>query len=72
MRPTNGGFMDFTITLSRDERFTIMRGIWDQEYKINSELSELYGMDSEFAKLDIAKLEEKRKQLRILAIKIEG
>lgn len=64
--------MDFTITLSRDERFTIMRGIWDQEYKINSELSELYGMDSEFAKLDIAKLEEKRKQLRILAIKIEG
>jgi hypothetical protein len=72
MRPTNGGFMDFTITLSRDERFTIMRGIWDQEYKINSELSELYGMDSEFAKLDILKLEEKRKQLRILAIKIEG
>jgi hypothetical protein len=64
--------MDFTITLSREERFTLMRGIWDQEYKINSELSELYGMDSEFAKLDILKLEEKRKQLRILALKIEG
>ena len=64
--------MDFTITLSRDERYTLMRGIWDQEYKINTELSELYGMDSEFAKLDITKLEEKRKQLRILAIKIEG
>jgi hypothetical protein len=64
--------MDFTITLSRDERYTLIRGIWDQEYKINTELSELYGMDSEFAKLDITKLEEKRKQLRILAIKIEG
>jgi len=64
--------MEFTITLSRDERYTLMRGIWDPEYKINTELSELYGMDSEFAKPDNANLEEKRKQLRILAIKIDG
>lgn len=64
--------MKFTIELSRDERYSLIRGIWDQEFKINSELSELAGIDSQWAKDEILVLEDKRKQLRILAIKIEG
>jgi hypothetical protein len=64
--------MKFTIELSRDERYSLIRGIWDQEFKINCELSELAGIDSQWAKDEIIVLEDKRKQLRILAIKIEG
>jgi hypothetical protein len=64
--------MKFTIELSRDERFSLIRGIWDQEFKINCDISELYGMESQWAKDEITVLEDKRKQLRILAIKIEG
>jgi hypothetical protein len=64
--------MDFTLTLNRDERFILIRGIWDQEFKINCDISELYGIDSQWAKDEITVLENKRKQLRILAIRIEG
>lgn len=64
--------MKFTIELSRDERYSLMRGIWDQEFKINCDISELFAIDSQWAKDEIAVLEDKRKQLRILAIKIEG
>jgi hypothetical protein len=64
--------MKFTIELSRDERYSLMRGIWDQEFKINCDISELSAIDSQWAKDEIIILEEKRKQLRILAIKIEG
>jgi hypothetical protein len=64
--------MKFTIELSRDERFSLIRGIWDQEFKINCDISELYDIESQWAKDEITVLENKRKQLRILAIKIEG
>lgn len=64
--------MKFTIELSRDERYALLKGLWDQEFRINTKLSELYGMDSEYAKIDILKLEEKRKFLRVLQIKLEG
>jgi hypothetical protein len=64
--------MKFTIELNRDERYSLIRGIWDQEFKINCELSELSAIDSQWAKDEIAVLENKRKQLRILALKIEG
>jgi hypothetical protein len=64
--------MKFTIELSRDERLSLMRGIWDQEFKINCDISELYDIESQWAKDEITVLENKRKQLRILAIKIEG
>jgi len=64
--------MKFTIELSRDERHSLIRGILEQESNINCELSELAGIDLQWAKDEIIILEEKRKQLRILAIKIEG
>jgi hypothetical protein len=64
--------MKFTIELSKDERRSLIRGILDQEFNINCEISELAGIDLQWAKDEIIVLEEKRKQLRILAIKIEG
>ena len=64
--------MKFTIELSRDERYALLKGLWDQELKINIDLSELYAMNSEYTKIDILKLEEKRKFLRALQIKLEG
>lgn len=64
--------MDFTINLSRDERYTLIRGVWDQEYKLKSELTELAGYDQPWAQDERAKVEDKIKQLRILALKIEG
>lgn len=62
----------FNITLTAEERMMIIRGIWAQEFKINSDIADLSAIDSVWAKDDIAKLERKRNELRALAIRIEG
>jgi hypothetical protein len=72
MRPTNGGFMDFTITLSRDERWALLEAISNKSFKINSEIAELAELNSEWTADPILVLEDKLRQLKILAIKIEG
>jgi len=63
-------FIDFSLT--RDERLTLLKGLWDQQYKINLDISELTSLGSDWTKDELIKLEEKRKQLYKLQIKLEG
>ena len=65
-------YVEHNFSLNRSERLTILRGVWDQEYKLKSELTELAGYDEQWAKDERAKIEDKLKQLRILSLKIEG
>ena len=63
-------FIDFSLT--RDERLTLLKGLWDQQYKINSDITELKEIGTDWTKDELIKLEEKRKQLYKLQIKLEG
>jgi len=72
MRPTNGGNMQFTIELNRDERWALLEAISNKSFKISSEIAELSELDSEWTADPILVLEDKLRQLKILAIKIEG
>jgi hypothetical protein len=64
--------MEFKIILTREERLTLMRGIWDQQYKINSDIAELTSIGSDWTKDELIKLEDKKVQLYKLQIKLEG
>ncbi len=64
--------MEFKITLSRDERLTLLKGIWDQQYKINSDIAELEALGSDWTKDEIIKLKGKFEELYKLQIKLEG
>jgi hypothetical protein len=64
--------MEFKITLSRDERLRLLKGLWDQQYKVNSDITELQSIDADWAKDELIKYEEKRKELYKLQIKLEG
>ena len=63
-------FIDFSLT--RDERLTLLKGLWDQQYKINADITELKEIGTDWTKDELIKLEEKRKQLYKLQIKLEG
>ena len=63
-------FIDFSLT--RDERLTLLKGLWDQQYKINSDIAELRGIDADWAKDELIKFEDKKAQLYKLQIKLEG
>jgi hypothetical protein len=64
--------MEFKITLSRDERLRLLKGLWDQQYKVNSDITELQSIDADWARDELIKYEEKRKELYKLQIKLEG
>jgi hypothetical protein len=64
--------MQFTIELSREERHLLLRGVWAQQDNINCEITELNAIDKQWAKDEAIILEDKIRQLKILAIKIEG
>jgi hypothetical protein len=64
--------MEFKITLSRDERLTLLKGLWDQQYKVNSDITELQSIDADWARDELIKYEDKRKELYKLQIKLEG
>ena len=64
--------MDFTITLSRDERWALLDAISNKSFKISSDIAELTELASDWTADPILVLENKLRQLKILAIKIEG
>ena len=64
--------MEFKITLSREERLVLLRGIWDQQYKIKADIVELEALGSDWTKDEIIKLKGKFEELYILQIKLEG
>jgi uncharacterized lipoprotein len=64
--------MEFKIILSREERLTLLKGLWDQQYKVNSDITELQSIEADWAKDELIKYEEKRKELYKLQIKLEG
>jgi hypothetical protein len=65
--------MDFTITLSRDERWALLEAISNKSFKISSDIAELAEYKGqEWTVSPIAVMEDKLRQLKILAIKIEG
>ena len=64
--------MEFKITLSREERLTLLKGLWDQQYKVNSDITELQSIDADWARDELIKYEDKRKELYKLQIKLEG
>jgi hypothetical protein len=64
--------MEFKITLSRDERLRLLKGLWDQQYKVNSDITELQSIDADWARDELIKYEDKRKELYKLQIKLEG
>jgi hypothetical protein len=64
--------MEFKITLSREERLRLLKGLWDQQYKVNSDITELQSIDADWARDELIKYEDKRKELYKLQIKLEG
>jgi hypothetical protein len=64
--------MEFKITLSREERLILLKGIWDQQFKINSDIAELEALGSDWTKDEIIKLKGKFGELYTLQIKLEG
>ena len=65
--------MQFTIELSRDERWALLGAIQAKSWKINSDIDELKELFGDNRPVDqITFLEEADRQLKILAIKIEG
>jgi hypothetical protein len=64
--------MEFKITLSREERLVLLKGIWDQQFKINVDIAELVAVGSDWTKDEIIKLKGKYEELYKLQIKLEG
>jgi hypothetical protein len=65
--------MDFKIELNRDERWALLDAISNNSFKISSDIAELADFKGqEWTIAPIAVLEDKLRQLKILAIKIEG
>jgi hypothetical protein len=65
--------MDFKIELSRDERWALLEAISNKSFKISSDIAELAEYKGqEWTVAPITVLEDKLRQLKILAIKIEG
>ncbi len=64
--------MEFNFKLSREERLILLKGIWDQQYKINLDISELEALGSDWTKDEIIKLKGKFEELYKLQIKLEG
>jgi len=64
--------MDFNITLSRDERWTLLNSIHEKQFQLNSEIADIAPIKEQWAQDEILKMEDKIRQLKILAIKIEG
>jgi hypothetical protein len=64
--------LEFNFKLSRAERLTLLKGLWDQQYKINSDITELQSIDADWAKDELIKYEDKKAQLYKLQIKLEG
>jgi hypothetical protein len=64
--------MELKITLSREERLILLRGIWDQQFKINVDIAELVALGSDWTQYEIIKLKAKFEELYKLQIKLEG
>jgi hypothetical protein len=64
--------MKFTIELSRDERWALLGAIQAKSWKIHSDIEELEELASDWTADQIALLKDADRQLKILAIKIEG
>ena len=64
--------LEFNFKLSRSERLALLKGLWDQQYKINSDIAELRSIDADWAKDELIKYEDKKAQLYKLQIKLEG
>lgn len=64
--------MEFKITLSRDERLLLLKGIWDRQFKIKSDITELEQLGSDWVHDEIIKLKGKYEELYNLQIKLEG
>ena len=64
--------MEFKITLTRDERLLLLKGIWDRQFKIKADIAELESMDSFWVEDEIIKLKGKYEELYNLQIKLEG
>jgi hypothetical protein len=63
-------YIDFSLT--RDERLTLLKGLWDQQAKIKADISELEALGSDWTKDEIIKLKGKFEELYKLQIKLEG
>jgi hypothetical protein len=64
--------LEFNFKLNRSERLTLLKGLWDQQYKINSDIAELRGIGSDWTQDELIKLEGKKAELYKLQIKLEG
>jgi uncharacterized protein YlxW (UPF0749 family) len=64
--------MQFTIELSRDERWTLLNSINEKQFQLNSEIADISPIKEQWAQDEVAKMEDRIRQLKILAIKIEG
>ncbi len=64
--------MEFKITLTRDERLLLLKGIWDRQFKINSDIAELEALGSDWTQDEVFKLKAKYEELYNLQIKLEG
>lgn len=64
--------MEFKITLSREERLLLLKGIWDRQYKIKTDIAELEQLGSDWVEDEIIKLKGKYEELYNLQIKLEG
>lgn len=64
--------LEFNFKLSRSERLTLLKGLWDQQYKINSDIAELTSIGADWTKDELIKLEDKKAKLYKLQIKLEG
>jgi hypothetical protein len=67
-----GGNMKFMIELSRDERWTLLNSINEKQFQLNSEIADISPIKEQWAQDEVAKMENRIRQLKILAIKIEG
>ena len=64
--------MEFKITLTRDERLLLLKGIWDRQFKIKADIAELEQLGSDWVHDEIIKLKGKYEELYNLQIKLEG
>lgn len=64
--------LEFNFKLNRSERLTLLKGLWDQQYKINADITELTNIGADWTKDELIKLEDKKAQLYKLQIKLEG
>ena len=63
-------YIDFSLT--RDERLTLLKGLWDQQAKIKADIAELEALGSDWTKDELFKLRAKFEELYKLQIKLEG